>query len=185
VRSHRTALVARRLGRLDAAQRASLLAALPALEALLVDEEQPRVREPRSGHVCSEAVRGGAPTGTIAGESLVLGRQSCRTSRSAAGISVRSRIRRGGFGGAFGPLEDLVGRLVAGLEQGLGREDPPGGGPRGRAAAGADPRLDRYGRDLTAQARRAGWTRWSARGRGRRRAGGAGAAHEEQPGARR
>jgi DNA-binding MarR family transcriptional regulator len=41
VRSHRTALVARRLGRLDAAQRASLLAALPALEALLVDEEQP------------------------------------------------------------------------------------------------------------------------------------------------
>ena len=41
VRSHRTALVARRLGRLDAAQRASLLAALPALEALLVDEDEP------------------------------------------------------------------------------------------------------------------------------------------------
>jgi DNA-binding MarR family transcriptional regulator len=40
VRSHRTALVARRLGRLDAAQRASLVAALPALEALLVDEQQ-------------------------------------------------------------------------------------------------------------------------------------------------
>ena len=38
VRSHRTALVARRLERLDAAQRASLVAALPALEALLVDE---------------------------------------------------------------------------------------------------------------------------------------------------
>jgi DNA-binding MarR family transcriptional regulator len=40
VRRHRTALVARRLGRLDAAQRASLVAALPALEALLVDEQQ-------------------------------------------------------------------------------------------------------------------------------------------------
>jgi DNA-binding MarR family transcriptional regulator len=39
VRSHRTALVARRLGRLDADQRASLAAALPALEALLVDEQ--------------------------------------------------------------------------------------------------------------------------------------------------
>ena len=41
VRSHRTALVARRLGRLDAEQRACLLAALPALEALLVDEDEP------------------------------------------------------------------------------------------------------------------------------------------------
>ncbi len=39
VRSHRTALVARRLRRLDAGQRASLVAALPALEALLVDED--------------------------------------------------------------------------------------------------------------------------------------------------
>jgi DNA-binding MarR family transcriptional regulator len=38
VRSHRTALVARRLGRLDTVQRASLAAALPALEALLEDE---------------------------------------------------------------------------------------------------------------------------------------------------
>ncbi|MGQ0575861.1 MAG: MarR family winged helix-turn-helix transcriptional regulator [Pseudonocardia sp.] len=38
VRSHRTALVARRLTRLDADQRAALQAALPALEALLVDE---------------------------------------------------------------------------------------------------------------------------------------------------
>ena len=38
VRSHRTALVARRLGRLDAVQRATLAAALPALEALLEDE---------------------------------------------------------------------------------------------------------------------------------------------------
>jgi DNA-binding MarR family transcriptional regulator len=41
VRSHRTALVARRLRRLDAAQRAALAAALPALEALLVDEAPP------------------------------------------------------------------------------------------------------------------------------------------------
>ena len=38
VRSHRTALVARRLGRLDRVQRATLAAALPALEALLEDE---------------------------------------------------------------------------------------------------------------------------------------------------
>jgi DNA-binding MarR family transcriptional regulator len=41
VRSHRTALVARRLARLDVAQRASLVAAMPALEALLVDEDEP------------------------------------------------------------------------------------------------------------------------------------------------
>jgi DNA-binding MarR family transcriptional regulator len=39
VRSTRTALVARRLTRLDAGQRAALVAALPALEALLVDDE--------------------------------------------------------------------------------------------------------------------------------------------------
>lgn len=39
VRSHRTALVARRLARLDADQRATLTAALPALEALLVDDD--------------------------------------------------------------------------------------------------------------------------------------------------
>lgn len=38
VRSHRTALVARRLARLDDAQRGLLAAAMPALEALLVDE---------------------------------------------------------------------------------------------------------------------------------------------------
>lgn len=38
VRSHRTALVARRLARLDAEQCAALRAALPALEALLVDD---------------------------------------------------------------------------------------------------------------------------------------------------
>ena len=41
VRNHRTALVARRLARLDAQQRASLVAAMPALEALLVDEDEP------------------------------------------------------------------------------------------------------------------------------------------------
>jgi DNA-binding MarR family transcriptional regulator len=39
VRSHRTALVARRLARLDAGQRAALRTALPALEALLVDDD--------------------------------------------------------------------------------------------------------------------------------------------------
>jgi DNA-binding MarR family transcriptional regulator len=39
VRSHRTALVARRLARLDRDQRGALVAALPALEALLVDDE--------------------------------------------------------------------------------------------------------------------------------------------------
>lgn len=39
MRSHRTALIARRLDRLDDAQRATLEAALPALEALLVADE--------------------------------------------------------------------------------------------------------------------------------------------------
>ena len=39
VRSHRTALVARRLTRLDDDQRAALATAMPALEALLVDDE--------------------------------------------------------------------------------------------------------------------------------------------------
>lgn len=39
IRSQRTALVARRLDRLDAAQRAALEAALPALEALLVADD--------------------------------------------------------------------------------------------------------------------------------------------------
>ncbi len=39
LRSHRTALIARRLDRLDEQQRRALEAALPALEALLVDEE--------------------------------------------------------------------------------------------------------------------------------------------------
>lgn len=38
MRTHRTALIARRLARLDDRQRAALAAALPALEALLVDE---------------------------------------------------------------------------------------------------------------------------------------------------
>jgi ATP-dependent Clp protease ATP-binding subunit ClpC len=64
----------------------------------------------------------------------------------------------GGFGGAFGPLEDLVGRLVAGLEQGLGHDERgpfPGGSPRSGAPRrrAATPRLDRHGRDLTAAAR--------------------------------
>ena len=69
----------------------------------------------------------------------------------------------GGFGGAFGPLEDLVGRLVAGLEQGLGHDErgpsPSGSGSAGSSRTGAPrrrastPRLDRYGRDLTAAAR--------------------------------
>lgn len=39
VRTHRTALVARRLARLDAEQRRILEAAMPTLEALLVDDE--------------------------------------------------------------------------------------------------------------------------------------------------
>ncbi|MFC5996504.1 MarR family winged helix-turn-helix transcriptional regulator [Pseudonocardia hispaniensis] len=39
VRSHRTALVARRLSRLSEDQRATLREALPALEALLIDEQ--------------------------------------------------------------------------------------------------------------------------------------------------
>jgi DNA-binding MarR family transcriptional regulator len=39
VRTQRTALIARRLARLDDAQRSALTAALPALEALLVDDE--------------------------------------------------------------------------------------------------------------------------------------------------
>jgi DNA-binding MarR family transcriptional regulator len=39
VRSHRTALVARRLARLDVDQRQFLEAAMPALEALLVDDD--------------------------------------------------------------------------------------------------------------------------------------------------
>lgn len=39
VRSHRTALVARRLARLGDEERQQIIAALPALEALLVDED--------------------------------------------------------------------------------------------------------------------------------------------------
>ena len=39
VRRHRTALIARRLDRLDAEQRRLLLAAMPAMEALLVDDD--------------------------------------------------------------------------------------------------------------------------------------------------
>ncbi|BBG02258.1 hypothetical protein PSA01_04360 [Pseudonocardia saturnea] len=39
IRSHRTALIARRLDRLDAGQRDALVTALPALEALLVPDD--------------------------------------------------------------------------------------------------------------------------------------------------
>jgi DNA-binding MarR family transcriptional regulator len=58
VRSHRTALVARRLRRLDAEQRASLVAALPALEALLVDED-PGGGDPGGGDPAGEELVGG------------------------------------------------------------------------------------------------------------------------------
>jgi ATP-dependent Clp protease ATP-binding subunit ClpC len=50
----------------------------------------------------------------------------------------------GPFGSGFNPLEDLVSRLVGGLEQSLGGMTRPGTSTR---------RLDRYGRDLTAAAR--------------------------------
>jgi len=58
-------------------------------------------------------------------------------------------------GGPFGPLEDLVGMLISGLDQGFSDRGPdrrepdrPGARPRART-----PRLDRHGRDLTAAAR--------------------------------
>jgi ATP-dependent Clp protease ATP-binding subunit ClpC len=63
------------------------------------------------------------------------------------------------FGGAFGPLEDLVGMLVAGLEQGFVDHRPDDRGEQpGRPAAPPRPRartpkLDRHGRDLTDAAR--------------------------------
>lgn len=50
----------------------------------------------------------------------------------------------GPFGSGFNPLEDLVSRLVGGLEQSLGGVVRPGTSTR---------RLERYGRDLTALAR--------------------------------
>src|ERR671927_1546675 len=50
----------------------------------------------------------------------------------------------GPFGSGFNPLEDLVSRLVGGLEQSLGGITRPGASTR---------QLDRYGRDLTAAAR--------------------------------
>jgi ATP-dependent Clp protease ATP-binding subunit ClpC len=50
----------------------------------------------------------------------------------------------GPFGSGFNPLEDLVSRLVGGLEQSLGGITRPGTSTR---------RLDRFGRDLTAEAR--------------------------------
>ena len=48
------------------------------------------------------------------------------------------------FGSGFNPLEDLVSRLVGGLEQSFGGVSRPGTSTR---------RLDHYGRDLTAAAR--------------------------------
>ncbi|MGH3825696.1 MAG: ATP-dependent Clp protease ATP-binding subunit [Pseudonocardiaceae bacterium] len=50
----------------------------------------------------------------------------------------------GPFGAGFNPLEELVSRLVGGLEQSLGGGSRPGASTR---------LLDRYGRDLTAAAR--------------------------------
>jgi ATP-dependent Clp protease ATP-binding subunit ClpC len=50
----------------------------------------------------------------------------------------------GPFGSGFNPLEDLVSRLVGGLEQSFGGITRPGTSTQ---------RLDRYGRDLTAAAR--------------------------------
>jgi ATP-dependent Clp protease ATP-binding subunit ClpC len=50
----------------------------------------------------------------------------------------------GPFGSGFNPLEDLVSRLVGGLEQSFGGVTRPGTSTH---------RLDRYGRDLTAAAR--------------------------------
>ena len=49
VRRHRTALIARRLDRLDAEQRRLLLAAMPAMEALLVDDDELVGFTPRPG----------------------------------------------------------------------------------------------------------------------------------------
>ncbi|HEX2290016.1 MAG TPA: hypothetical protein VHH53_07455, partial [Pseudonocardiaceae bacterium] len=50
----------------------------------------------------------------------------------------------GPFGSGSNPLEDLVSRLVGGLEQSLGWLTKP---------ATSTQRVDRYGRDLTAEAR--------------------------------
>ena len=51
------------------------------------------------------------------------------------------------FGSGLNPLEDLVSRLVGGLEQSFGGHSRPGTSGTGTR------RLDRYGRDLTAAAR--------------------------------
>jgi ATP-dependent Clp protease ATP-binding subunit ClpC len=53
----------------------------------------------------------------------------------------------GPFGSGFNPLEDLVSRLVGGLEQSFGGHSRPG------TPGTSTRRLDRYGRDLTAAAR--------------------------------
>jgi ATP-dependent Clp protease ATP-binding subunit ClpC len=57
------------------------------------------------------------------------------------------------FGGAFGPFEELVGKLFANLEQGFVDEPDRPSGPRPPTRQ-ATRRLDRYGRDLTDAARR-------------------------------
>ncbi|MGQ0575859.1 MAG: ATP-dependent Clp protease ATP-binding subunit [Pseudonocardia sp.] len=63
------------------------------------------------------------------------------------------------FGGAFGPLEDLVGMLFSGLEQGFVDQEPDqepdrdGADRRPPRPRARTPRLDRHGRDLTAAAR--------------------------------
>jgi ATP-dependent Clp protease ATP-binding subunit ClpC len=59
------------------------------------------------------------------------------------------------FGGAFGPFEELVGKLIAGLDPD-GPDNREGTEPRGPSnrPRAATRRLDRYGRDLTAAARR-------------------------------
>ena len=62
----------------------------------------------------------------------------------------------GGFGGAFGPLEDLVGRLVAGLEQGLGHDE------RGSSPSGSGRRVHRGRGRRAAGRRRPGWTATAA-----------------------
>jgi ATP-dependent Clp protease ATP-binding subunit ClpC len=65
---------------------------------------------------------------------------------SATPVRPRRRLDMpdGPFGPGFNPLEDLVSRLVGGLEQSLGGMSRPGTSTQ---------RLDRYGRDLTAAAR--------------------------------
>ncbi|MGH3565739.1 MAG: AAA family ATPase, partial [Pseudonocardia sp.] len=55
------------------------------------------------------------------------------------------------FGGAFGPLDELVGKLFAGLEQGF--VDPEQRSEQAGRPRPVTRQLDRHGRDLTAAAR--------------------------------